>query len=132
MKSLTLYPNWAHDVWTGEKQIEYRSWKTSYRGPILICAGAKKQKGLISGHALCVVKIKQVIQYPDGTYGWMLTPFETGESYHIEPFPVKGKVRFFETDDSLIKPVAWEHNGKVDNKLKETWCDETIAPLITK
>ncbi len=38
MKTLSLLQPWASLVALGEKQIETRSWKTDYRGPLLIHA----------------------------------------------------------------------------------------------
>ena len=38
MKAITLTQPWATLVASGEKQVETRSWKTSYRGPLAIHA----------------------------------------------------------------------------------------------
>lgn len=38
MQALTVKQPWASLVAYGEKTIEYRSWATDYRGPLLICA----------------------------------------------------------------------------------------------
>lgn len=49
MKALTIRQPWASLIVTGAKDIENRSWKTSYRGPLLIHAGMKfEQEGLDS------------------------------------------------------------------------------------
>jgi hypothetical protein len=39
MKAITLHQPWATLVAIGAKQIETRSWKTAYRGPLAIHAG---------------------------------------------------------------------------------------------
>jgi hypothetical protein len=39
MKALTIKQPWAHLIITGQKDIENRTWTTSYRGPVLIHAG---------------------------------------------------------------------------------------------
>lgn len=39
MKVLTLKQPWATVIASGIKNYEFRSWKTSYRGPLLIHAG---------------------------------------------------------------------------------------------
>jgi hypothetical protein len=39
MKALTIIQPWASLIVLGEKRIETRSWRTKYRGPILIHAG---------------------------------------------------------------------------------------------
>lgn len=44
MKVLTLIQPWATLIALGEKKVETRSWKTSYRGPLLIHAGKKADK----------------------------------------------------------------------------------------
>jgi hypothetical protein len=38
MKALSLYEPWATLIALGEKRFETRSWRTNYRGPLLICA----------------------------------------------------------------------------------------------
>lgn len=39
MKAIVLKSPWWEKVLSGEKTIETRTWKTNYRGDILICAG---------------------------------------------------------------------------------------------
>ncbi len=41
MKAITLIQPWGTLIALGEKKIETRSWKTDYRGPLLIHAGKK-------------------------------------------------------------------------------------------
>ena len=41
IKALSLWEPWATLMRTGAKTIETRSWPTSYRGPLLICAAKK-------------------------------------------------------------------------------------------
>jgi hypothetical protein len=38
VKALSLYQPWASLVALGAKRFETRSWRTSYRGPLLVCA----------------------------------------------------------------------------------------------
>lgn len=130
MKALSLYPENAAAVAWGDKLVEYRSWKTDHRGPLLICAGARKTKGFLAGHALCVMNLEEIYHFPDGSYGWRFSPFQTGLSYHIEPFPVKGRQRLFTVADNLIKPVDWEHKGQVDLLRAHQWFDKVYQPLI--
>lgn len=48
IKAISLWEPWASLIRTGAKQYETRSWATSYRGPLLICAakGGLNKKGL--------------------------------------------------------------------------------------
>lgn len=47
MKALSLHPENAAAVAWGDKLVEYRTWQTKYRGPLLICASAKKTAGFL-------------------------------------------------------------------------------------
>lgn len=62
MKAITLTQPWATLVAIGTKQIETRSWATSYRGPLVIHAakgygkgGAKEHKALCGTEPFCSV-----------------------------------------------------------------------------
>ncbi len=44
MKVITLKQKWATLIITGYKKYEFRSWKTNYRGKILIHAGLSLEK----------------------------------------------------------------------------------------
>ena len=47
MKGLTVKEPWATLIIEGLKQYEFRSWKTKYRGKILIHAGASLEKDML-------------------------------------------------------------------------------------
>lgn len=78
MKALSLYPQNAAAVAWGEKLVEYRSWQTKYRGPVLICANARKTCGYLSGYGLCVMNLEGIYHFPDKTFGWRFRPFKRG------------------------------------------------------
>lgn len=40
MKALSIRQPWAQEIADGFKTLEFRSWSTTYRGPLLICASA--------------------------------------------------------------------------------------------
>ena len=63
MKALSIHPYYAMAIVSGQKTIEIRSWETSYRGDILICSTAKKQRGTIPGHALGVVTLEDIRRF---------------------------------------------------------------------
>ncbi|MFC4770620.1 ASCH domain-containing protein [Enterococcus hermanniensis] len=98
MRALSLRPDYAWEVLTGEKVFEYRTWPTKHRGDLLICATAKKIEGFISRHAIVVVEVTDCQKLSDGTYAWKLDNIRC-----IKPFPVKGQQRLFNVDDSLIE-----------------------------
>ena len=47
MKVLTIKEPWASLIIDGHKKYEFRSWKTNYRGKILIHAGLSLEKGML-------------------------------------------------------------------------------------
>ncbi len=48
MKVLTIKQPWAQLIVEGYKKYEFRSWKTKYRGKILIHAGMSLEKDMVS------------------------------------------------------------------------------------
>lgn len=131
MKSLSLKPEWALKILVGEKTVECRTWKTNYRGEILICSSATKTRGTIPGKALIVATISDIVPFtkkhlvdsamsamPDKkSYAWMLTNFKP-----VYPFDVKGKLNLFDIDDNLIKFIPDDADDKT--------IDEIYNPLF--
>lgn len=130
MKALSIHGNYIMDIVNGNKTIEYRTWTTNYRGPLLLCASAKKYPNGIHGYAICVAMIKD-IQWneDDGLYYWYIEPFKKGGSYLINPIPVKGQLKLFNVDDTLIHRAPFI---KIDhtNPDFEKWYSKNIQPLI--
>ena len=44
VKALSIHPYYAQAIVTGLKTIEVRTWRTDYRGDIVICSTAKAYK----------------------------------------------------------------------------------------
>ena len=66
MKALSIHPEYGMEILNGTKTEEYRTWTTKYRGDLLICNSAKKTRGTVPGHALCVAKIIGIEERDDG------------------------------------------------------------------
>lgn len=121
MKALTIHPFFAMQIVGGVKTVECRTWKTDFRGDILITSSRKKGKYLIPGHALGVVTLVDVVPFtkdhleaalldgmPDGdSYAWILE-----NPRFIKPLPVKGKLSLwnFTEDDKIeyLNPTTQE------------------------
>lgn len=139
MKALSVRQPWAYLIASGEKTIELRSWKTDYRGKLLICAsksekdawvliGDNEEHQLPAGVMMCTVDLVDVIPLADteenrrksyadkiaeGTYGWVLA-----NPQDVLLKPVNGRLRLFEVDDGLIEPMpdedSWfDHSDKL-------------------
>ena len=99
MKAISIKNPYATQILQESKNIEYRSWDTNHRGELLICSSATpKVPGMLSGYALCVANLDSTAyNQNEDAYEWHLTNVRK-----IEAFPVKGKLNFFDVDDSLI------------------------------
>lgn len=111
MKALSLHPFWVMEMMCGDKTIECRTWKTDYRGKLVICASAKRVPGCISGHALLICNLVSIEPFTAAhltaadmdempkkpSYAWILDNIQ-----QIYPVPVKGKLHLF---DLAIDPV---------------------------
>ena len=121
MKALSIQPLYATLIAMGYKFIELRSWKTDYRGWILICASKAINKmertTLMNGHAIAIAELTEVRPFDDKTDrdDALLDDDEHFEGYSwvfnriipIKPFPVKGQLRLFEVNKSMddLEPI---------------------------
>ena len=114
MKALSVRGDYVMDMIAGKKKIEYRTWATKYRGPLLMCSTTKKVAGSAPGYATCVVNLKS-IEYVDfdECYYWHIELLDV-----IKPIHVKGQLKLFNVADELIKPISKEEFSK------------EVAPLI--
>ncbi|MFR4967940.1 MAG: ASCH domain-containing protein [Lactobacillus kalixensis] len=131
MKALSVRGDYIMDMIRGTKTIEYRSWQTNYRGPVLMCSTVKKVQGACPGYAMCVAKITNIEwSEKDRLYHWHIAPFERGGSYLVKPFHVKGQLRLFNVDDKLIHHAPY-YPSNTDVRFINWW-RKNVYPLIVK
>jgi hypothetical protein len=123
MKALSIKPPWIELIVEGRKTIETRTWRTGYRGPIVLCSsrsidqvaarhfgynngGVKRLMPL--GHALAIAELIDCrtmneldvalarCPFHPSLYSWVLARIQP-----LEPFPVRGRLGLFEVD--LVK-----------------------------
>ncbi|UWG70174.1 MAG: hypothetical protein [Bacteriophage sp.] len=115
MKALSVRGDYIMQMIEGTKKIEYRTWQTKYRGPLLMCSTTKKVAGAAPGYAVCVVNLKSIEWSDfDEEFHWNIELRDL-----IESVPVKGQLKLFNVDDSMITPI----------KDKKAWGTK-IKPLI--
>lgn len=124
MKALSVRQPWAELIATGEKDIEYRTWETSYRGPLVICASnswgadepcpASERAKYPRGVAVCVVDLVEIRESEEepGVYEWLLE-----NPVRVEPVPVKGKLHLFDLDASEL--TVRDENGATHSLSEE-------------
>ena len=117
MKALTIHPLYAGGIAFGLKTIEVRSWRTDYRGDILITSSSKLLHDTIPGHALCIARLDDVrpIKKKDAEFA-MMRPADIDASCFawclsdirlIKPVPVKGRLSLWNCDiePEIIMPL---------------------------
>ncbi|MFA4826593.1 MAG: ASCH domain-containing protein [Methanoregula sp.] len=67
IKAISIWQPWASLIAVVAKKFETRSWKTNYRGPLLICA-AKKPFNSFHFSATFVDAAQKALPYPIGGY----------------------------------------------------------------
>lgn len=120
MKALSVRQPWAWLIVNGYKDIENRTWQTSYRGPLLIHAGQRvdldgirwlrtveKDADVVvpdafpTGGIVGIVTLVDCVtdhpsQWFDGPIGWVLTDPAT-----IDLVPMPGRLGLFDVETDL-------------------------------
>ena len=101
MKALSIKDPWASLIREGKKTIESRTWRTSFRGRLLLCCSALPVSP-ISGCAFAVAdlvdcdmmceedEVKALCKLYPNAVSWILEDIEP-----ILPFRVKGQLGLF-------------------------------------
>lgn len=134
MKALSVRQPWALHINDGRKKLEFRTWTTSHRGELLICAskhdsgvwvevevdGKKQVLPAPLGCQMCVVELLDVRpatreeveadggEWSPGLYAWVF-----GDVFPVEPAPVSGRLHLFDVPEDQIFPLRGE----------ALWCD---------
>ena len=109
MKAISIRQPYASWIAEGKKTIETRSWKTNYRGDMLIVSSKTLTggKNLPKGQALGIANLadcRPMVKEDEGAamvksspglgkYAWVLSDIRK-----IKPFPVQGKAGIYDVD----------------------------------
>ncbi len=129
MKALSIQRPWAHCVMHEGKGWENRTWKTGYRGPLLIHVGKKidvlawnmlttdfkmdlppvseMQKGGIIG-MVDLVDCLLMADHPEIDSKWLFGPygFKLANPTPLKFVPLAGKLGLFNVDNALIEDAT--------------------------
>ena len=141
MKAISIHAPWTELIMRGHKDVENRSWPTSYRGPLLIHATKKIdipawgiyhrqydiqrcQTGVILGVVELIAcskkKIGNTRWHTEGFYGYYL---ENPRCFH-DPIPYKGQQRLYNIDEKVVRRELLRIGFEFDNVSHETIQDE--------
>ena len=122
MKALSLKQPWTGYVASKQKSIETRTWRTSYRGELLICSSLKADKRFslidynhnlchISGMAICVVDLIDCIPFEKKHEKDAMCEVYEGYAWIIEnvrlikPLSIKGQLSIFNVSDDILNQL---------------------------
>lgn len=77
--ALVVREPYASDIASGKKRTEFRSWRTAYRGPLVIVQ-SRSGGGSRAGRCVCVVQLTECLRV-EGGYAWSLS--------NPQPLPAK-------------------------------------------
>jgi len=104
MKAVSIKQPWASRIASGEKTIETRTWKTDYRGEILIVS-SKSPEIRPAGYALAIARLvdarpmrKEDEKQACCPYQRELFSLVLEDIREIRMFPVKGQLGIFEVE----------------------------------
>ncbi|MFD1125880.1 hypothetical protein ACFQ22_11020 [Lentilactobacillus raoultii] len=103
MKALSIKQPYAWQIIIGQKPFEYRSWLPGKVTTFLLVSAATPSAtdfgwGLANGLALAIISIGRVSREKHyGNYAWPVQVVDL-----VKPFPVKGRLHFYEVDDAKI------------------------------
>ena len=93
MKCLTIRPEYAYDILEGRKTIEYRTWSTDHRGPLVIHAARPE------GFLLCLVDLTDVrFNKKMQVYEWTIANPRT-----LKNVPIRGRLKLWNVPRKLVK-----------------------------
>jgi ASCH domain len=72
VKALIVRSPYAQQIASGKKRIEYRVWRTRYRGWLAIVAARRKESGPDAGRAVCLVRITDCVEHGPKDFHWKL------------------------------------------------------------
>jgi hypothetical protein len=127
MKALTVCQPWAHAILHLGKDVENRTWATTYRGPLFIHAGKSRRfrcelrglppwDSLVFGALVGVVEVVGCVsfdelkdgslferrsEWAEGPWCWLLR-----NPRAFDPIPYRGSMSLFDVPDGLVRDPA--------------------------
>ena len=105
LRALSIRQPWCHHILNSGKDIENRTWRTNFRGPVLIHASKKaedpaycRQVNAPLGGIVGVMEIVDCVDHSDSK--WFQDPygFVIRNAKPLQFIPCKGRLGFFKPD----------------------------------
>jgi hypothetical protein len=114
MKAISIKQPWANLIAQGVKTIETRSWRTNYRGDILIVS-SRNPDIYPAGVAVCIAEIYDCrkmlsedeslagVKHDNNKYSWLLRNVRP-----VKIFPARGMPGIYEVKNDLLAFIPGE------------------------
>ena len=73
VKAIVIRSPYAQQIAAGTKAMEYRSWRTVYRGWLAIVAARRRESGDDAGRVVCLVRLVDCVEAGHRDYEWHLS-----------------------------------------------------------
>lgn len=102
MKAISFKQPHAEQIAAGHKRIEYRNWRTEYRGKLLVCASLSGAKAMPVGCTVCIVDLIGIQQSTRSNwrYAWLID-----NPVRVPEHPIKGKLSLFNPPTDITKAL---------------------------
>jgi len=129
MKAISIRQPWAHRIIHEGKDVENRTWRTNYRGPVLIHASMSKAElhrddygKYLYGGIIGMAEIVDCVSEMDskwfmGPYGFVLENVR-----ELPAIPCKGKLSFFTPNITFYVVQLWHEEA-----LSEGQCAKILS-----
>jgi hypothetical protein len=102
MRALSVRPPWAAMIANGSKTLEVRTWRTSYRGMLLICQSRGGGPVALVNLVDCRVGQSTDVMYTGGvsavgSFVWQLQLVR-----RVVGAPIKGRLGFYDVPDKCF------------------------------
>ena len=114
IRGLSIKQPWADMIASEEKIYETRTWKTSYRGYVLIVSSKIPANEGLAGHALCVARIidcrRMTVEDEDGACCYIYhkaNVFVLQDVRRVKPFRVRGGLGLYPLKRDVISQIEF-------------------------
>lgn len=146
---LSIRQPWAELILSGKKPIEYRTWTTDYRGPVLLHAGAARDRSTRDLISECIDE-GDLDESTTLAFGGMVGAFELLDvqeseeheghyEWHVRPLarlplvPIKGKPTLpsLMMDNASVAVHSWLRSSWAKNPSRSLSASASLSALTT-
>ena len=99
VKAIVIRSPYAQQIAAGTKRVEYRTWRTLYRGWLAIVAARRRESGNDAGRAVCLVRLVDCVEVGHKDFKWKLA--DPRPLSRRSPWEIPGRLGLFDVTGQL-------------------------------